>query len=49
MGIPVATILKGIDLVFAGLQAADKVITKVSLWRRKRAIMKAIKKKVNKS
>lgn len=47
MGIPVAAILKGVDMALAALQIADKACTKVKRWNKQRKIrlVKEIKKK----
>jgi hypothetical protein len=46
MGLPVAAILKGADLVLAGLQVADKVLTKVKRWNKTRKADAARKKRL---
>lgn len=45
MGIVVA-IFKGIDLTLAGLQVADKAITKVKRWNNQRKFEAARKKRL---
>lgn len=44
MGLPVAAILKGIDLGLAGLQLADKAYTKIKRWNKARKADKVRKK-----
>lgn len=46
MGLPVAAILKGVDIVFAGLEVADKVYTKVKRWNKTRQAAKARQKRI---